>query len=79
MMRVVLNVGGRRVKIIALRDTGAPDTIISKGFLDLLQPKLQLKPTNRKFSGIGATISQKYLGIWTPLVIELTPRIKVAH
>lgn len=55
IMRVVLNVGGRRVKVVALRDTGAPDTIISKGFLDLLQPKHPLKPTNRKFSGIGST------------------------
>ena len=35
MMRIVLNIAGRRVKVV-LRDTGAPDTIISKGFLDLL-------------------------------------------
>ena len=79
MMRIVLNVDGRRVRIVALRDTGAPDTIISKGMLELLAPKAPLKPTSRKFTGIGSTTSQKFLGIWTPLHIQLTPRITVAH
>ena len=55
MMRVVLNINGRKVRILALRDTGAPDTVISKGYLDLLAPGLQLKPTNKKFIGMGGS------------------------
>ena len=40
MMRIVLDINGRKVRILALRDTGAPDTIISRGYLELLAPGL---------------------------------------
>ena len=76
-MHVVLKVGDRQLLVTALRDTGASDTIMSAMLYRQLTD-LPLQASDRSFTGIGSG-SGKYVGIWQPCVMRLTPRLEVPH
>lgn len=68
IMNVVLHVGQRKVKVSAMRDTGSPDTIITKGLHQIISAA-PLQPCDKDFSGLGAAMPSKFLGLFKPLVI----------
>ena len=60
----------------AIRDSGAGDTIISKGLLRFLTG-VEATPIDREFRGLGASGPSKYLGVVKPMTLRLTPQLAV--
>lgn len=78
VMQVVLCFDGRTVKVTAIRDTGAPDTIMTQALYLHLNLKGHTE-TSKNFLGLGVSSPTSYLGIYKPLVMRITPRIKITH